>query len=132
MDLMTLVPGEPTVVDVLEQTTPRYTAILTDDEGNSLPATSLTALTLSLYVIKADGTIAYVNSRNAQNVLNTNDVSVGADGTLIWQMVAADLTLIESLPFERHIALFTWTWSAGTKKGRHEIVFTVKNLQEVS
>mgnify|MGYP001563044346 CR=1 FL=1 len=58
--------GEPSTVDCLEGETPRYTATLTDDLGVALPAASLTTLTLTLYVIKTDGTVGYVNSRNAQ------------------------------------------------------------------
>lgn len=127
-----LIAGEPTTVDVLEQTTPKYTATITDDAGVALPAANLTTLTLSLYVIKSDGTIAYVNTRTSQNVLNTNNVTVDTNGLLTWSVQVADTTLVEALSYERHIALFTWTWSSGAKTGRHELVLTVKHLQTVS
>lgn len=127
-----LIAGEPTTVDVLEQTTPRYTAVITDQLGNPLPAASLTTLTLTLYVIKSDGTIAYVNSRNNQNVLNANNVTVDSNGNLVWSLVVADTTLVEVLPVERHIALWTWTWSTGAGRGHHEVWFAVTHLGTVS
>ena len=33
------------------------------------------------------------------------------------------------LPFERHVALFQWTWASGA--GKHEVVLSVKNLSQV-
>ena len=122
---------QPQVYTVRELTTPKYTATITDDDGVALPAASLTTLVLTLYVVKSDGTIGYVNSRNAQNVLNANNVTVSAAGAVVWSVQTADTTLIESLPFERHIALFEWTWSAGAKAGKHEVVLNVQNLTEV-
>jgi hypothetical protein len=130
--LSPLIAGEPTTADVLELTTPRYTAVIQDDEGQPLPAASLTSLTLTLYVIRTDGTIGIINSRNAQNVLNASNVTVSAAGLLVWSIQTADTALQETLAFERHIALWTWTWLAGAKTGRHELVLTVKNLQQVS
>jgi len=129
--LSPLVAGEPSVVDVLEKTTPRYTAILTDDTGAPIPAASLVTLTLFLYVIKADGTTSYIRGAAGapQNVLNANNVTVDTNGNLIWLIQVADTTLVETLPFERHFALFTWT--TATITGRHELHLIVKNLQEI-
>lgn len=128
--LTPLQPGEPSTVDVLEGETPRYTATVKDDTGAVLPAASLTTITLTLYVIKTDGTVGYVNSRNAQNVLNANNVTISAAGILVWQMQVADTTLVEALPFERHIALWEWTWPT-SRAGKHELFITVKALGEV-
>lgn len=121
----------PLVYEVKEQTTPKYTATLRDDAGAVLPAASVVTFTLTLYVIKTDGTIAYVNSRNAQNVLNTNNVTLDAAGLVTWSVQVADTTLVESLPFERHIALWEWTWDGGAKAGKHEVILNVQNLTEV-
>lgn len=132
-DLMPLIAGEPSVVDVLEQTTPRYEATIVDDEGNPIPSASLTTLTLSLYVIETDGSITYINGRNAQTVLNANNGTIDANGLFTWLLQAADTSLANPLlAVERHIALFTWTWASGTRIGRHEVVFNVKNLVGVS
>ena len=136
----------PAVLDLLEQASGIYWATITDDAGAVLPANALNTLALTLYVKKADGTIAYVNSRNAQNVLNANNVAAyaalqtRADGftyNLRWEIqgnVGGDSALIEALPFERHIALFEWSWprpSGGTGLGKHEVVLNVQALDEV-
>lgn len=112
---------------VYEATTAIYTAQIVGNDGvTPLPLATLSALTLSLYVIKGDGTIAYVNGRNAQNVLNANNVTVDANGLISWTVQTADTTLVEALPFERHIAVFQWTWPSGT--GKHQIALIVQNL----
>lgn len=127
-----LVAGEPTTADVLEKTTPRYTAILRDAQGVAIPAASLVTLTLLFYVIKADGTYSYIrgSAGTGQNVLNANNVTVDSNGALVWSLQVADTTLVEDLIAERHLAL--WTWTTATITGRHECVFTVKNLLQVS
>jgi hypothetical protein len=129
--LSPLIAGEPSTVDVLEKSTPRYTATITDDQGAVIPAASLVTLTLFLYVIKADGTTSYIRGAAGvpQNILNANNVTVDVNGHLVWSIRTTDTTLVETLPFERHIALFSWT--TATITGRHEVHFTVKNLQEI-
>lgn len=121
----------PLVYNCREQTTPKYTATILDDDGVAIPASALVSLTLTLYVSKTDGTTGIVNSRNAQNVLNLNDVTVDSNGLLTYSLQVADTTLVEALPFERHIALWEWTWASGSKAGKHEVVFNIQNLTEV-
>lgn len=123
--LSDLIPGEPSTVDVLEQETPKYTAVLKDDTGTALPAASLTTLTLTVYVIASDGTLTYI--RNAEDALNAHNVTVDSAGNVVWSMQIGDTTLNENLPFERHVALWQWTWGSG-KQGKHEFVFTVKRV----
>ena len=119
---------EPRTFEILETTTGQYTATIVGNDGvTPLPLATLTTLIMSLYVVKQDGTIAFVNGRNGQNILNLNNVTVSAGGVLNWTIQTADTAFVEAtLPFERHIAVFTWTWPAGT--GKHEIVLVVKNL----
>lgn len=133
----------PKVVDLLEQTSDVYWATMYDDEGEILPGNVLNTLTLTLYVVRSDGTIVYVNNRSTQNVLNLNNVEAfptlqtRADGfryNLKWQIQVADTTLVEVLPFERHIGLFEWTWpkpNGGQGSGKHEVILNIKNLGEV-
>jgi hypothetical protein len=121
---------EPRTFDILENTSGRYTATIVGEDGvTPLPAATLSTLVLTLYVIKTDGMIGYVNGRNAQNILNANNVTVSAAGLLTWAIQVLDTTLVETLPFERHIALFEWAWPNGV--GKHEAIFIVKNLTEV-
>lgn len=122
---------EPRVFEVLEQTSGRLSGTLTDNDGvTPVPGAALVTLTLTLYVVKADGTTGIVNSRNAQNVLNQNNVTVDSAGLLVWLYQVGDTTLIEALPFERHIALFTWT--TATTTGRTRVVLNVQNLLTVT
>lgn len=112
-----------------EKSTGIYTATIVGNDGvTPLPAATLLTLTLTLYVIKADGTAQTI--RNAQNVLNANNVTVDAAGLLTWSIQVADTTLVvATVPFERHVALFQWTWASGA--GKHEVVLSVKNLSQV-
>lgn len=111
-----------------EKSTGIYTATIVGNDGvTALPAATLLTLTLTLYVIKADGTTSFI--RTNQNVLNANNVTVDAAGLLTWSIQVADTTLVEAIPFERHVALFQWTWASGA--GKHEVVLSVKNLAQV-
>jgi hypothetical protein len=122
---------ERPVYDVLEQTTPEFTATLVGEDGvTPIPGSTLTTLTLTLYCEDADLTI--VNSRTAQNVLQANGVTVDEAGLLTWILSADDLAILhDSVPFERHIALFQWTWPTN-KAGKFECVFAIRNLAKVS
>jgi hypothetical protein len=118
------------VFPVDEGVTPRYTATLVADDGlTAIPGSTLTSLTLTLYV--EDGELTIVNSRNNQNVLQTGGVTVDEDGALVWSATVGDTTILnDTLPFERHVALFQWTWGTG-RAGKHEIVLSVRNLARV-
>lgn len=121
---------ESRTFDILEETTGRFTSTIVSDDGvTPLPAATLTSITLTLYVIKTDGSIAYVNGRNAQNILNLNNVTISVVGLLTWAIQALDTTLVENLPFERHVALIEWAWPNGV--GKYEFVLVVENLAEV-
>lgn len=121
---------DPQTFPIDEKETGLYTATVVGNDGvTPLPAASLLTLILTLYAIKQDGTDGIVNARNAQNVLNANNVTVNAGGLVTWSIQVGDTTLVESIPYERHIALFEWTWAAGA--GKHEVVLLVRNLRRV-
>jgi len=136
---------DPNTFPILEQASGVYRASITDEAGALLPGSTLATLTLTLYVIGAGGTITYINSRDHQDVFNTNGVQVFdalqtdtfLDGSTVtynlkWIVAPEDTTLVsDQLKVERHIALFEWTWGVG-KKGKHEVVLGVKNLNEVA
>jgi hypothetical protein len=121
----------PNVYAFLEKTTGRVAGVIVGNDGlTPISAASLLTLTLTLYVIKGDGTTAFVNGRNHQNVLNLNNVTVDTNGNLVWSVQVADTTLVEAVPIERHVAL--WEWTTTTVSGKHEIVLAIQNLVEVS
>lgn len=112
-----------------EKSTGIYTATIVGNDGvTALPAATLLSIILTLYVIKADGTFSLI--RTSQNVLNANNVTITAAGLLTWAIQVADTTLVvATVPFERHVALFQWTWASGA--GKHEVVLSVRNLTQV-
>lgn len=130
---------DPARFPIDEEESGSYLATITDDLGVLIPGSTLSALLLTLYVVRQDGSTAIVNSRNHQNVLNLNNVTVYdvlqtlADGrtyNLRWRIQPQDTTLVEALPYESHFFLFEWTWPQG--EGKHEAVLVVKNLLMVT
>ena len=133
---------EPEHFDVQEQSTPRYLATIVGEDGvTMIPGSSLTTLTLTLYTKSAAGVVTILNGRHHQNILNANgglvyDVlqtdAAGHTYNLLWQTVVLDTTISNSaLAAEKHYALFEWSWAAGVKQGKHEVVLVVKDLVEV-
>lgn len=99
------------VFTVPESTSGQYTATIVDETGAVLPAASLLTATLSLYDASDPTTI--INSRDAQNILNTNDVTISAAGLLTWVFTPNDMPRLHThLTTETHVALFTITWGA--------------------
>lgn len=86
----------------------------------------LLTLTLTLYEAES-GTI--LNSRDIQNILNINNVTISTTGLVRWQVQPADTAIIGTGLIEEHVALFRWTWAAGQQS--EEIHFYVKNITKV-
>ena len=95
----------------------KFTGTLLDSDGTAIPLANIDALTLTL-TNAADGST--VNSRSAQNVLNTNNVTVDSTtGALTWLIQPEDTTLVDTdLASEDHVAVFNWTYET-SKKGSH-------------
>lgn len=118
-----------TITDILERTTYIYSTTIEDASGEAIPADSLSALTLTLYAERS-GTI--INDRNAQNILDANDVTVSSGGALAWTMQAEDNAIVNTrLTTEPHIALFEWTYGS-SGYGKQEVRFVVRNLAKVA
>ena len=120
---------------IAEKSTPDLTATVKDEDGNTIAGSSLVTLTLTLYN-KSTGAI--INSRDAQNVLNTNQVTVDGSGLLTFAMLALDTVIVDATlatgSLETHVALFTYTWLDGavTKTGRHLVEHQVEQLLKVT
>lgn len=114
--------------EVAEETTPSIKFQVQDQDGVGLPAASLTMLTMTLYDNTTGNTI---NSVSGLDVLNANGGTVDVSGNFVFPMRILDNVMVGTLIKESHVALFKWTWSAGTKSGANEIVFIVKNLTKV-
>lgn len=121
--------ADPLAFPFLERCTGRYEATLVDNDGvTPIPGATLSSLVLTVYVIKADGSDQILRGPQ-QSVLNSNNVTISAGGLLVWLVQVADTTLVEDVPFERHLALFEWTWPNGA--GKHEVILLVRNLHRV-
>lgn len=118
---------------VEEKTTARYKVILSDEAGAVIPLSDMTTITLTLY---DDYTGTIINSRNAQNVKNTNNVTYTEAGLLTWTLQPNDNIIVSSdvrtNSYEKHIALFEFTWDSGAKAGKHELEFQVRQLNKVT
>jgi len=113
------------IFEVPERSTPTYRSVLVDDLGEVVQGALLNTLTLT---VLQEYTLAVVNSRNAQNVLNLNDVAVDVDGNLVWSMNILDTVILNNaLRKEMHRALFTWTFNSGTKAGNKEVIIMITN-----
>lgn len=114
-----------------EKTSQAVLVDILDQNGDPIPLASITTLTLTLY---NRITLAIINARNAQNVLNANGVSVHAtSGVATWTMVPADNVMgDDTLSVEDHVALFEWTYAAGAKRGQHEALITIVNSAKVT
>ena len=120
-----------TQIHVRENTTPVITAVIKDENDNVLPDTTLDTLTLTLYD-PALGTI--FNSRDGQDILNANDVTVDNVGLMTWVVQVADIAIVDSNSiFEERVALIEWTWtvSAATRQSNDEIRIHIQNLAQV-
>ena len=129
---------EPERWPVKEQASGSFIATITDDLGIMLPGSLLTLLHLTVYVIRTNGVVTIVNSRDHQNVLNVNNVQVfdvlqslpdGRTYNLRWRIQPGDTTLVEALAFESHDFLFEWEWNSGA--GKQVGVLVVENLTVV-
>ena len=100
-------------------TTPKYTANLVDEDGVAIDAASLTTFTITVINLR---TGAVINSRNRQNALNVNNVTISAGGLVTWSIQAADLPSTQEEFF--HV-VFEWTWNAGAKAGWHDFALKV-------
>ena len=116
-----------------EGTLAKYTATITDEAETAIALSAMTTLTLTLYDAET-GTV--INSRNDQDVLNTNNVTVSSAGLLTWLIQPADNAIVGTRrragQYEKHVALFEYTWSSGSKASKHEVTLEIRQLDKVT
>lgn len=111
------------IYDVHQDTSGKYTAKLVDESSVAIDSTVLESMTLTLY---DSATEDIINSRDGQDVLNTNNATLDCEGNLVWSWTTADMPrLHETKPSEIHTALFTLVWNGGLNKMYHEVSFRV-------
>lgn len=119
-----------------EQSTGIIEGDIVDQDGEAVPAASLTAATLTLYDYDTGaggGSPApgIINDRDAQDILNANDVTIDSDGHFIWSVQPDDNVIVTlRRQVERHRAMFLFTWATG--EFRYECEINVINLRLAS
>ncbi len=121
-----------------EATSAKLTATIQDESEAVIPAASLSSLTLLLYdqttELDSPGTTgAVINSRNRQNILNANGCTVSTGGLMTLTLTPADNVIVNTgKSSERHVALIEYTYAAGLKAGKEEILVDVYNLSRTT
>jgi hypothetical protein len=119
---------------VVENTTGLYIFSLVDAAGQGLAASQIEALTLTYYDVASK---AILNSREGQDVLNTNHVALETVAgpplvtTITWTLQPADTVILDDAwSIEPHAAIFRWTWDSGTRHGAHAVQFGIENVAD--
>lgn len=116
---------------VNERTTAIFAAIFKRVGDKPLLPLSVDSLTVTLFARDLAGK-PVINSRLDQNVLNANGGVLQADGCFRLLLVVADNIVMNSaLSSEVHRLSFKWTYLGGTRTGRREVDFTLRNLSKL-
>lgn len=132
--------------DVMEDSAFELTAQLKDTDDSDLALVDIETITLTLFLTRDGDTSpagTIINSRDAEDIKNTNEVTIGATGILTWDVQPEDTAIINDEitvcdivqinKREVHRALFEWTKTvaAGGEQGKKRVDFIVFNLTEV-
>jgi hypothetical protein len=115
---------------ITENSSAIYTATLLDSTGAPVSSASVDTLTLTFYD-NATGDI--INNRNAQDVFNTNNVTLDTSGSLVWAMLPEDNPIVGGLGVdETHVAEFYATWNGGANALSWRAIFRVIQFRMLS
>jgi len=122
-----------TRIRVNEASTQTVEFDILDENDAGVPAASLTSATLTLYDmdmadLASSPRTGILNARDAQDVLNTNDVAINASGHVVWTMQALDNVIVTARrQLERHRAAFDFVWPTGAF--RFDVEIEVVNMR---
>lgn len=119
-------------IDCDEQTTFDVDVLLLDENGDPVPLSAVSAITMTLIEVES-GEI--VNDREQQDVKNTNDCTYTAEtGEFVWSVQTEDTAIVgitKPGSREKHEATFTATWGDG-KQIHWVVLLQVMNLRSIS
>lgn len=95
------------IYDTTEGVSAKFTATIVDESNTAISYRLLNSITLTL-TDKYTGEV--INSRDEQDVLNVNDVTISANGELVWDVQPEDNEIVGTGKVEDHEALFEWSW----------------------
>jgi hypothetical protein len=113
-----------------ERTTLTLEAEISDEDDNPLINGQIQSLTMTIYAPDLSGA-PIINNRKNVNILNANGCTLDSSGLLTILLTEQDTVCIGSAGEELHRHLITWTYSNGSKTGRHEIDILLKNMYKV-
>ena len=118
------------LTEIFEGTTGTYSATLKDETDVAITGLPFTGVRISYYS-KSSGNI--VNSRNNQNILNLNNVTITAAGAFSWKLQEADVTVADSPKPDRvtHRAEIVVEWNdvaSGPRQTTHVVDIPIKAL----
>ena len=98
---------------------------------SSLTSAQLTLLDIETYAPGASPATGIINDRDAQDVLNDNNVTIDSEGHVVWTMQPEDNVIVTPRrQVERHRAQFSFAWDEGSFNV--EIEIEVVNLRKAS
>lgn len=106
------------------------TGVFKSDTGSLIGSGQMSTLSATLYD-KVSGSI--INSRNKQNILNTNGGTLDGSGNFAFEFLPADNAILTAsiAGAEHHVLLLEWTYQGGAKAGKQEFQMAVRNLSKV-
>jgi hypothetical protein len=102
-----------------------------DANGDTILKASLSTVQLTLY---DRTTLAIINTRNLQSVLDANGGTVDTAGEITMRLNATDNAILDTElevgEIEEHVARFTWGWNDGVeaREGKEEWLVRVAKL----
>ncbi len=115
---------------VPEKTTSLISGSLVDETGAALGSAQLATFTMTLYALTAG--LPIINSRTDIDILNVGPGTIDVGGNWTITLEPADNAIQSGIDSERHRLLLEWTYAAGAKAGKHEIDFSMRNLDKVT
>lgn len=108
-------------------------ATLYDTSGAALAKAAIATLTATLQHITAAGVVTTINSRSAQDILDTNGGAVTTAGVLTLKLQPLDNVAVDATygNVESHYLTIAWTWvdaDTVTRTGKQEFEFYVRPL----
>jgi len=104
-------------------------------EGTSFDKAAVLSLVGTLYDLENK---TYINSRNAQDILDANNGTLATDGTLTLRLGPTDNVIVDTTntpqgSVEVHVLRVKWTWNDGVegRTGIEELAFSVERLKAV-
>lgn len=109
-----------------ERSTYTYEVALLDWNGDAMPSSDITAITMTLRDVATD---AIVNGREAVDVRNANGGTLGA-GSFSFRFAQGDTAIVGTASVERRLMTFDFTLSGGGRVTR-DVSFYVRNLRDI-